>query len=136
MAIDINGADTWFGSTVHIKASIWAGFSATLRTAAVAQAKRFLERALADGIGYGVSYELDTDATTDSDFPRHDAACYEQALWMLEHSDAVPNGQQSSPKFIAGKSSGKIKPPMPPAIAPEALRWLVNRPGVLFMGRG
>jgi hypothetical protein len=129
MAIDKSGADTYFGSGVHIMNAIWIGFSDALRTAAVAHAKMLMALWIDD--------DLDTDTTTDADFPRHDCACYEQALWMLKKSNAVPNGEQTGPKFVAADGDSK---PAPEAngfsLAPEAARFLAKNPRAIRLCRG
>jgi len=79
MAIDITGANTYFGAAVHIRSESWTRIEKNRRIAAIATAIRLIQTHFSD--------DLDTDATVDGDFPRHDAAVYEQALWMLEQID-------------------------------------------------
>ncbi len=132
MAIDYAGANTYFGASVHLKSATWLAISVALRTAAVAHAKRVIARCMNIGVS-----ELDTDATDDDDFPRHDAACYEQALWMVQQSDAVVNGQETAPKVLGAKSEGAVEQEnFGWTIAPEAMRFLVEYPRAIHLCRG
>jgi len=132
MAIDVTGANTYFGVTVHVKAATWTEVSANLKAAAVAHAKRVVARFLNIKVS-----ELDADTTDDDDFPRHDVAVYEQALWMVQQSDAVVNGEESAPKVIGSKSEGAVEQEnFGWTIAPEAMRFLVEYPRVIRLFRG
>lgn len=132
MAIDVTGANTYFGVTSHVKSSTWTAISTNLRTAAIAHAKRVIARF----INVDVS-DLTTDATDDDDFPRHDVAVYEQALWMVQQSDAVVNGEASAPKVIGVKSEGAIEQNnFGWTISPEAMRFLTRFPRAIRLCRG
>lgn len=129
MAIDYAGSNTWFGASVHIKASVWSAFSVSDRTAAVAHAARFIAQAVGD--------TLDSSVTTDDDFPRHDAAVYEQALWMLEQSHLIADGSQSAPKFLGAISDTSAKTETRGySLAPEAARHLARNPKAVRLCRG
>jgi len=127
MAIDITGADAYFGATNHVLAAEWAQFTSTnLRTAAVAQARRMI----ADVVD-----ELDTDATTEGDFPRHDVACYELALHLLLNGPALGDGDVSAPHILSTKEDGSKKEQLSMDTIPAcAMRWLV-RTGYVRLGR-
>ena len=80
MAIDLDGANVYFGSSVHTKSEEWTRLLATRRTAAIAHAKAMIELFIGED-------NLDTTTTSSADFPRYDAAVYEQALWLLQKQD-------------------------------------------------
>lgn len=129
MAITKALADTYFAATNHPRSSVWLGFSNDQRTGAVAHAKRTLARYIGEA--------LDTDTTTDDDFPRQDIAVYEQALWCLENSPILRDGREESPDAVAsdpGQPDG-ARNVMPDGVAPEARKWLF-RGGSLELGRG
>ena len=119
MATTINkaGADTYFGEENHLDAALWLAFDDEQRTAAVAQADRLLSRALGSPM---TSETVDTDAAYQPNY-----AVYEQALYMLIHSNAVPNGEQSAPHWSAGGTDGEERKAMNPlALCPEARQWM------------
>lgn len=132
MSIDITGANTYFGESVHIQNATWTKIPQARRIAALAHAKRLIMSFLGDT-------SLDETVTTDADFPRHDAAVYEQALWMLVQIDeeaenrsyAIRNnaGGAFALNLRAARSTGG-------QFAPEALRFLVQYPRVIRMVRG
>ena len=115
--IDKAGADTYFGESNHIDSSLWLAFDDEQRTAAVTQADRILSRALGSAM---TSEDVDADASYQPDY-----AVYEQALYMLIHSHAVPNGEESAPHWSASGTDGDVNPRMNPlSICPEARRWM------------
>lgn len=119
----LDSANTYFTDANHVQAAVWAAFSLDQKTAAIAQATRVLRR-------WNDDEALDDDVTADGDFPRPDLAVYEQALWILINSRAVPNGDVNGPKFM-DETRGD-----PGAVAPEARRWLVKHPGQVVLCRG
>ena len=129
MAIDIAGANTYFGATVHIRSESWTRIQLARRIAAVAHATRLIESRLAD--------DLETDATVAGDFPRHDAAVYEQALWMLQAlDDNAQDKLERSQRIIKGLWTTKSKDTSLNSIAFEALRHLVINPRTVCLGNG
>jgi hypothetical protein len=135
MAIDLAGANIYFAPDTHTAAATWAKFdSGTIKSAAIAQAKAQIKRLLEDPT------DLDTDTTTDDDFPRHDAAVYEQALHLLLTGPAAADADQSAPRAVMDPNLGRqqvrtVDRP-PPQYAPEALRWLCRHPGMVTLARG
>lgn len=116
-------ADTYFES--HVRGPVWSGFGTTLRDAAIAHAKRLVSRFLRDN--------LDTDDTTDADFPRHDCAVYEQALHLLENGPSMSSAsEQSLPVPIStdpgAAGADKAKQADPTMMSKEALRYLNGMP--------
>ena len=132
MAIDITGANAYFGATVHIRSEAWTRIPQARRIAAVAHATRLIESRLDD--------PLETDATVAGDFPRHDAAVYEQALWMLEAGalDSSLREQLLDPKQKGGSLAANIRAmeALYKLIAPAALRFLVVNPRSVRFSRG
>ena len=126
MAIDITGANTYFGATVHIRSEAWTQVPQARRIAAIAHATRLIESRLEDA--------LEMDTTVAGDFPRHDAAIYEQALWMIENADL-----DSKIKDILINSKNvnlRALTPSPISIALPALRFLVLNPRSVRLSRG
>ena len=119
MATTINkaGADSYFAEDSHLDAIKWQSFDDDQRAAAVAQATRLLTRALGTAIG-------DEDVEADASYqPAY--AVYEQAMYMLIHGDAVPNGEESAPHWAGSGTDGQVNPRMNPlAICPEARKWM------------
>lgn len=86
-------ADDYFGPQNHVRSPQWKSFDAPLRDAAIAHAKRMVSRTINTEV---------TDETVDNDiYYRPDYAVYEQALYMLMNSDAVPNAERTGPHFNA-----------------------------------
>lgn len=132
MAIDITGADAYFGEAVHIRSVVWTRLPQSRRIAAIAHAKRLIELFLGDT-------SLDETVTTNADFPRHDAAVYEQALWMLVQMDEETENRELAVKAPAGGAFAQnLKAIRSTAgnIAPDALRFLVEYPRVVRLVRG
>ncbi len=128
MAITKANADTYFAATNHPRAAAWAGFSSDERTGAIAHAKRIVSRYL--------NGDLDQDATADGDFPRHDLAVYEQALWSLENSPMLREGREEAPDALATdpEQDDRAREVQAAVLAPEARRWL-TRGGAIRLGR-
>lgn len=121
MAIDVDGANTYFARGSHVMANVWGQFRAELKTAAIAQAKRFLARSL--------GREVDEDASEITDPTREDLATYEQALYLLRNSPAVVEGQEGIAGFMANDQANPDQPAKmdPGLLAPEARRYLTYR---------
>lgn len=132
MSIDITNANSYFSATNHLKSATWLAVSVNIRTAAIAHAKRVIARFIGDDTS-----DLDTTTTIDTDFPREDVAVYEQALWMIQQSDVVVNGEETAPKILGAKSEGNIDQIVFGwTIAPEAMRFLVRYPQAIRLTRG
>ena len=132
MAIDITGANAYFGSSVHIHTETWTKIPLPRRIAALAQATDFIRSRLED--------ELETDTTVAGDFPRHDAAVYEQALWMLEAAalDSSIREQVLNPKQQGGSLAANIRAmqTLNSLVAPAAVRFLFVFPQSVRLSRG
>lgn len=131
MAIDLAGANTYFGSSVHTKSEEWTKLLATRRTAAIAHSKVMIELFIGDDT-------LDTTTTTNADFPRHDAAVFEQALWLLQKQDLEAENRAIALKSTGGSFAQNIAATVESerTIAPEAIRYLVQYPRAIRMVRG
>ncbi|MFH1477836.1 MAG: hypothetical protein ABIH24_10180 [Verrucomicrobiota bacterium] len=129
MAIDITGANTYFGATVHIRSEAWTQISQAKRIAAIAHAARLIQSRLAD--------DLETDATVAGDFPRHDAAVYEQALWMLQAlDDNAQDKLERSQRIAKGLWTTKLVDTGLNSISFEALRHLIINPRAVRLEKG
>jgi len=129
MAIDLAGADAYFAAAVHPESSVWLGFTTNnVRTAGVVHAKAVITRLMGEA--------PDETLTTFEDFPRPDAAVYEQALFELRNG-FVATGDETTPKWTLGSpdiGDGVRKPNR--GIAPEARRWLFSNPALVMSFRG
>jgi len=129
MAIDIAGANTYFGATVHIRSEAWTRIPQARRIAALAHATRLIESRLED--------DLETDATVAGDFPRHDAAVYEQALWMLQAlDDNAQDKLERSQRIAKGQWTTKLADIGLNSISFEALRHLIINPRAVRLEKG
>ena len=132
MGIDIIGANTYFGATVHVKSEAWTRIPQARRIAAIAHATRLIASRLED--------PLETDTTVDGDFPRHDAAVYEQALWMIETDDldSKLNDLVLNPKQQGGSLAANLRALQSLSItfSPVALRFLVVNPRSVRLSQG
>ncbi len=115
--INLADADTYFGVANHIMTSVWNGFSDNFKNAGIAYALRLLNRT------FGLDI-VNTETVRADDFYQPDRAVYEQALWSLMNSDAVPNGENTGPRFVSIVQNRADEPVDPTDIAPEAKRWL------------
>lgn len=129
MSITKAKADDYFDKENHPRASVWEGFSNYERTGAMAHAKRVISRYL--------NCSLDEEDTVDGDFPRHDLAVYEQAIWSLENSPLVRDARSEAPEATATdpEADGGAREASADILAPEARRWL-TRGGTVMIGRG
>ena len=132
MAIDITGANAYFGATVNTRSETWTKIPLPRRVAAVAQAKDLIQSKF--------DAALETDTTVAGDFPRHDAAVYEQALWMLEAAalDSSIREQVLNPKQQGGSLAANIRAmqTLNSLVAPAAVRFLFVFPQSVRLSRG
>jgi len=106
MAISRTLADDYFDT--HTEKALWYAFDESQRNNAIAMATRRLTEELSlpkytdsGSSPSGQVRVLDTDATSDGEWPREDLAVYEQALHMMLYSMSSPNGEQNGPKWLA-----------------------------------
>jgi hypothetical protein len=121
MAINLAGANTYFGSGSHVYAAVWSGFSTSMCTAAIAMAKQKYSRAL--------RRELNENepAYQPGDFIREDRAVYEQALGMLIDSQiADATGATPQPQITGRMQVDNTGPFMSSTFGfyDAALEWL------------
>ena len=116
---DMTGCSAYFQE--HIDGVVFAKTDATLRNAALSQAKRELENAIGGEIN-----EADSVIT---DNIRLDFACYELTMHLIRCA-ATPGSGGAVPAFLA-ESSGdveKSKAPDSPGRWPDSVwRWLGGR---------
>lgn len=133
MSITINfaGAETYFDVENHLRAALWKKFTETQKKAALAQARRMLERIIGDG-----DILEDLEDTGNSTFPRPDYACYEQALWILQNMPMTNADETLAiPEATDPETEDRARKAQECVIAPEAIRWLV-RGGSFILSRG
>ena len=124
MSASVTGSETYFAPANHLRASIWEKFEENQKAAAIAHAKRILNRACAmDDI------ETEIDVTMEIN-PEY--AIYEQALYMLMNA---PVGNADGSFAMAAMAADpetekKARKAETGLIAPEALAWLTSGSGV------
>lgn len=130
VAITRTLADTYFAAASHINSALWFAFDSGLRDAAIAHALRILNRA------FGSALTSETADSTNYYEPAN--AAYEQALFLLVNSDAIANGEQTAPKWLAIDltEQGFIRNKDMWILAPEAKRWLLRPHDKLTIERG
>lgn len=117
MSANVANAETYFAPTNHIRAASWARFEAEQKAAAIAQAKRILNRACS-------SDDIEVEFETDED-SKPEYAIYEQALFMLQNLPMVNSDETLAiPEAADPGSDTKARSPERGIIAPEARRWL------------
>jgi hypothetical protein len=133
MAIDVAGASAYFAAGRHIRASVWARYSdGPTRQGAVAHALAMVRRLLPEGV------TIDAATTAYTDFPRYDAAVYEQALHLLENGPGMADGGANAPRILA-ETDGPVRPRAtltPPMYAPECINWLTLDAGRAVLANG
>lgn len=124
MSIGLAKADAFFTPANHVRAGVWSAVAdPNRRTAAIAQAKRQLQRLLA------FENEWSDEDTTEADFPRLDLATYEQALHILENSPDIGDGSAPFPRQLATNPDAASRVAQArEQISPEALRWMLCAP--------
>ena len=125
VTIDLSGANTYFGADSHVKTEVWTGFADPQKTAALATAVRLVSREIGGDVA---------DETADSTNYgyRPDWACYEQAIAILEASEAIANADRTAPHYYAEDidESDEVRQESDDflsGLTTEAARWL-NRP--------
>jgi hypothetical protein len=121
MAATLTNAEAYFAPTNHIKAPSWARYSDEQKAAALAGAKRTLNRACAS-----TDIEVDRQATATTS-PEY--AIYEQALWILM---TIPMYNAETTMAAAETAAGEAGGVAPGPISPEALDLLVGTEGVVL----
>lgn len=118
--IDFDGAQRYFGGNTHYKSAIWSAFEQTRRIAAISSARRVLARAVRRAMCDNES------AYSEGDERRDEYAVYEQALWMLEHSQIADASGSAPVPVLTGDvdSAGVDDNGIAGLYSPEALRWL------------
>lgn len=103
---------------------LWISFGELMRSQAVSEAERLIWAY--KGGWTDLPHPSDIN---DKDRIRYDYAIYEQALYMLQISGAIANGEETTPKWMANNedsdSESKFEEPSYPVkITPKAKFWL------------
>lgn len=133
MSLSVSGANEYFAEDKHLKSSSWNRYSEKQKAAAIAWAKGTINDAL-NGI------TLDTETTTEADFPRHDAAVYEQAIYTLEACKVLPMAASPTPQEMFPDKekdvSGSVAVADPYALCKAAMMFLCRDAGKILLVRG
>lgn len=132
LSIAVADADKYFQKDNHIMSGPWLSFESNIRKATVAQATRIITRV----IGYDVADEA---VITEPVNYRPDYAVFEQALFMLLNSSAVPDGTRAGPKYVSSdpNSSNKVRGKEDLGdVCEEAARWLIRPRKNILLVRG
>lgn len=117
MGFSISDADEYFKPDNHIAGALWNDEDEDKRKAALAYARRILERTKGT--------ELDEpDAGAGNDEVREDYALFEQALWTLTNSPYLANAEGTAQGFQAQESDGEPRQRAAQRIAPQAAAWM------------
>lgn len=118
MAITLATANDYFAADAHTMSEVWHSFPAQQRTAAIAEAKRQLCRA--------IGREVDETASLITSPVREDLATYEQALFLLRNAPGVAVGGNGVPGYLAEDQRNPQQPAdvAPGFIAPVARQYL------------
>jgi hypothetical protein len=95
MALDLTNtaADSYFAPRNHVRSALWSRFNEDQKVAALAHATRTLSKHMSKSV---------EDETVEADIYYHpDRAVFEQALYMLLISEAIPNAELTAPHFYA-----------------------------------
>jgi len=114
VAITRTLADTYFSTRIDDER--WKAFKTGMRDKAIVSAKDVLGRSL------GSQMTGETSDSASSYYP--DRAVYHQALYMLQNSDAVVNGEQTGSKWVGTSDDGKPVPRQSIVVCSEARRWM------------
>jgi hypothetical protein len=130
MSSSLSNAEAYFGAANHIKAPTWAAFEPEVKQAAIAQAKRVLNR---QARVEDIESELAVDMAGGIN-PEY--AIYEQALWLLSNLP-MANADNSFAIVEAAdpETTSKARKAQVAEISPEAIRWLCPS-GSIALSRG
>ena len=133
VTINLAGADAYFDVLNHPRSAQWSEFDEDQKKAAIAHAIRVLSRFL------GSSIESETEVTSTYYYPSY--AAYEQALFSLVNGQAIADGEQAGPHFLAqdpdeGGTGGVRKGNSPDAICAEAALYMQKARREFFLARG
>jgi len=117
MEITLDKADEYFGAENHTMSAVWFAYERQQRMAAIATARRVLERSLHRSLR----------ETQDSGEIRDDYAAFEQALFELRKRPAA-NANQGQPypaaqDAVVAEGNQTVSSTFP-LLSDDALRWL------------
>lgn len=118
MEITLENADIYFSGDNHTMSAVWSAYTETQRKAALATARRNIERSL---------HRTLKDSQTDGDDIRDDFAVFEQALFELRKRP-MSNANEGQPYPVAqdavlAQGAEAVRSRFP-QWSDEALRWL------------
>lgn len=113
MAATLAGAEEYFAPKNHIRAASWARYDPDQKEAAIAQAKRTLNRVCKSD---DIEADIDTEAGINPEY-----AIYEQALHSLM---TLPMFNAQGTFASAEKEPANDKPA--PEVGPAAVDWLIG----------
>ena len=125
MAINVTGADAYFAEDKHLLYAYWKRYSQKQKQAAVLLGTNVVRNALC-------RITWDDSATVEGDFPRYDAAVYEQAVFALKCCDILPDSaspvpSELFPDEVRGKD-GRIIGGTPHKLCPAAVAMIMRNP--------
>jgi hypothetical protein len=130
VTIDQAGADTYFGERNHVRSDLWSRFNEDQKVAAIAHATRQVSREL--------NAEVTSETVDAATYYHPDWAVYEQALFLLMNSYAIPNAEETAPHYAAvdlNEADG-IKKPDTSQLTDEAARFLLRPKRQIYLVRG
>ena len=128
MSASVTNAEVYFAPTNHIATSSWARYDPEQKAAAIAQAKRVLNRAYTNRTSTSTVVDIERDLARIIVWGLNpEYAIYEQALFMLQNQPMFNADETMAIAEAADpESSTKARKPNEAVIAPEALRWLTT----------
>ena len=132
MTIDVRSADAYFSEDNHLLYAQWARYSNKQKSAALKLGRHVLGNALC-------RVAWDESTTTESDFPRYDAAIYEQAIYALTACDIIPNSASPTPAELFPKAErgpdGTVVSANPHKLCAPAVRMITRTGGRVAASR-
>lgn len=128
MSASVTGSETYFDKANHLRSAVWAKFNEDQKAAAIAHAKRILNRATRpeDETTWDFETDIDTDEGMNPEY-----AIYEQALYMLMNMPMDnADGSFAMAQAADPQADSKARKAETGLIAPEALAWLTESGGV------
>ena len=127
-------ANTYFET--HTEEHLWLSFSENFRSKAVSMAERQIWAYLGGWVDLTHPDDIQSKYRIRQDF-----AIYEQALYILQNSGAVPNGEETTPKWMANNAELEAEKYQeqnyyPVRISPVSKFWLAKNIRNPVIGRG
>jgi len=117
MAFTLSDANQYFRADMHPLAAVWNAQDDDTKKAALAFARKQLERRKRDTLETPASSAGNVDI-------REDYAHYEQALWIIRHNTLRANGEMTAANYDITTTEGEPAEGDAPRFSPEALAWM------------